>query len=94
MNCKPGDLAVIVRSAAGNEGKIVHCVRLAGEKVFLDSNLNRVGPFICWEVSPPMICVLGNVQQFFADEFLRPIRDNDGTDETLTWAPKREGIEA
>ena len=28
LNCKQGDLAVIVRSMAGNEGKIVQCPRL------------------------------------------------------------------
>lgn len=34
MNCKPGDLAVIVRSMAGNEGRIVQCIRLAGPGEF------------------------------------------------------------
>ena len=28
LNCKQGDLAIVIRSHAGNEGKIVTCVRL------------------------------------------------------------------
>lgn len=30
MNCKPGDLAYIVWSVRGNEGKVVRCLRLFG----------------------------------------------------------------
>ncbi|MCV5968706.1 hypothetical protein, partial [Lactococcus petauri] len=31
LNCKPGDIAICVRSKAGNEGRIVTCLRLATE---------------------------------------------------------------
>lgn len=30
LNCKQGDLAIIVSSSCGNEGKIVRCVEFAG----------------------------------------------------------------
>jgi hypothetical protein len=29
MNCKPNDLAIFVRSMAGNEGRVVTCIRFA-----------------------------------------------------------------
>lgn len=31
LNCKQGDLAIIVKSLAGNEGKIVRCLEYLGE---------------------------------------------------------------
>lgn len=83
MNCKPGDLAVVVRLT--NEdlrpylGRIVTCVRL--------------GDMDCWETAPmlePYRCVY--------DGALIPIRDpgDDAKDETLSWlpVPSREGVEA
>jgi len=31
MNCQQGDVAIVVRSKAGNEGKIVTCLRFVGQ---------------------------------------------------------------
>ena len=31
MNCKQGDMAVVVRSAADNEGKVVTCLEYVGQ---------------------------------------------------------------
>ena len=31
LNCKAGDLAIVVKSFTGNEGKIVRCIRLADD---------------------------------------------------------------
>jgi hypothetical protein len=79
MNCKPGDLAVIVRTERvdGKKyiGRIVRCLH-----PILDFG---------WIVEP-------NVPGFIGvhDRCLKPIRDNDGDDETLTWAPRRQGVEA
>lgn len=30
MNCKQGDMAVVIKSQAGNEGKVVTCLELMG----------------------------------------------------------------
>jgi hypothetical protein len=87
MNCKPGDLAVIVRSIAGNEGKIVRCVT----PVFMDGIL---GAGMRWVTDPPLPDFLGNGSYPPLDANMRPIRDNDGADETLTWASKPEGVTA
>lgn len=37
---------------------------------------------------------LGGNFEGIADKHLRPIRDSDGEDETLTWAGKPEGVAA
>lgn len=98
MNCKPGDLAVFVRSHAGNEGHIVRCLRLAEAsdftawrvfagpstgQVWLIEGLVRVNPS-------------GRKAPFAQDKNLRPIRDpgDDATDETLEWldVPGREPV--
>ena len=84
MRCKPGDLAIIVESDLGNEGKIVQCVKLIGDLTQRDlhGNLETVP---MWEVD---IDLDGEGDNTIADYQLRPIRDNDGEDETLTWAGK------
>lgn len=96
MNCKQGDLAIFVKSAAGNEGKIVQCVEYAGKRAlhFPDGKIEEVD---CWIVEPRPPGWRGRTHDAFTpDDFLRPIRDNDGQDETLTWAglPKKKGVEA
>ena len=75
MNCKQGDLAVILRSAAGNEGKIVRCVRS-----FIGSGEWGRGPR--WVTDPP---VPGTQRKcaYPLDAVMRPIRDSDGEDEIL-----------
>jgi hypothetical protein len=91
MNCKPGDLAVIVRSAAGNEGRIVRCVELVGD--FVLSHPNGLVTFPnTWLIDLPLIGWGGRQSKHVPDEWLRPIRDNDGEDESLTWAGKPSDI--
>ena len=86
MNCKQGDLAVIVKSWAGNEGKIVHCVRLATHldiaRVNFEKNMGAV-----WVVDTSLTTERGRQVSLALDCQIRPIRDNDGEDETLQWAP-------
>lgn len=89
MNCKPGDLAIVVRSYAGNEGKIVRCVRLLSEAQLWE------GPGIDslispdWEVDLPLRNCGGGMQSSIPDCLLRPIRDpgDDAVDETLLRLP-------
>ena len=81
MNCKPGDLAVIVRSERAPEhiGKIVTCVR---PHIFLGVE--------CWEITPTLKNSTGGTAYWAVpDRQLRPIRDpgDDAQDETLEWLP-------
>ena len=76
LNCKQGDLAVIVRSASGNEGKIVRCLALV-----MDAWAWGYGPR--WITEPP---VIGNAFGTIVpplDACMRPLRDSDGEDEVL-----------
>ena len=97
MNCKPGDLAVLIRSRAGNEGKIVRCVRLATSVEVMRENLSRAfGPI--WLLDGPIIHTDGRAKPYAKDAWLRPIRPqpDDAQDETLTWVsvPKNDEVSA
>jgi hypothetical protein len=72
MNCKPGDLAMYVGIDQADAGKVVRVV----------------GPFTStsWVVEPPLSPFRGHSGRNVKDAALRPIRDSDGEDETLTWA--------
>lgn len=99
MNCKPGDLAVMVRSKANNEGRIVEIVSPLGHEPFFDGARWGIGAGFCWLVrsaSGPVRSVRRGLHLEFPcpDAWLRPIRDNDGEDESLTWAPRKEGVPA
>ena len=91
MNCKQGDLAVIVRSIAGNEGKIVRCLELDPAHHFLSPAL-EVSVRPAWRVDRLLPAWSGCTHSFVADCNLRPIRGDEGDDETLAWAGKPEGV--
>lgn len=98
MNCKPGDLAIVVRGRSGkNDGKIVRVIRRA-------ANEEPIGKFLACAAGDELTNVSwmcsgndlytgrgeGPLQEWvFRDSVLRPIRDpgEDATDETLTWLP-------
>ena len=90
MNCKQGDLAVIVRSVSRNEGRIVRCLRLHSSEMFdLDDKFINSGP------RGPRWVIEGNIKSIegkrlfsVADAQLRPLRDSDGEDEMLRFAGK------
>ena len=82
MNCKPGDMAIVVSSRMGNEGKVVTCLKLRPY-----SNL-LLGPV--WETDNHSILswtLSGGYEKLntIPDCLIRPLRDSDGTDETLSW---------
>ena len=83
MNCKQGDLAVIVRSYVGNEGKIVECQRVEAHH-----HVYPGGVFVklCWFIGRPLLGWRDTQTFFVPDEFLRPLRDTDGEDEMLRLA--------
>jgi len=77
MNCKPGDLAILLSPDKTSErwasGRIVRCL-----STFMEDG------HLCWRVEPrvgmhPGVC----------DAVLRPIGNpgDDATDETLNWLP-------
>lgn len=96
MNCRPGDLAVVVFSKnIENVGAIVRCIRLISDSEQVDGvqwTQRRGGP--CWLVESEgrLLAwgIAGHVRRrAFADALLRPIRDpgEDAQDETLLWKP-------
>jgi hypothetical protein len=87
MNCKQGDLAIQIRSSAGNEGRIVRCVRFIGHgRKRRPGGVMRDVPDL-WEIDPPGRTWDGKWTNEVSDAWLRPIRPEPGTDETLLWAP-------
>lgn len=88
MNCKPGDLAIIVRSVAGNEGKIVRCIKYAGKIRWLVIGGGEEFKE-SWEVDSLIRSIDGTRTNLIKDDQLRPISDpgEDAQDETLQWLP-------
>ena len=93
LNCKQGDLAVIVRSTVNPQtvGMIVQCVKYKPSPI--------AGP--AWEIDRSVaphvqIGMFIHAADWIRDANLRPLRDNDGTDETLTWrdVPTPTGVPA
>ena len=92
MNCKPGDLAYVIRSAAGNEGKPVQVINADVFELPGDLGLARYGHL--WRVRSglpfnSLLTIAPGEEFVFPDAWLRPIRDpgNDARDETLEWLP-------
>lgn len=81
MNCKPGDLAVLIRSEWAPQcvGQITRCVERR-------DYYGAPG----WTVDPPFRHALRDVDPAWTlDSSLKPIRDpgDDAQDETLNWLP-------
>jgi len=70
LNCKQGDLAIVIRSNKGFIGKIVKCLSLA--------RCNPLTGEAGWFTEPK----LGGYH-CIVDSALRPIRDSNETDEIL-----------
>lgn len=83
MNCKPGDLAVLVRSDAGNEGKIVTCVKYVG---FVPTwRYNDL-----WEIDRGLLDNFGEISKYASDSCLKPLRGGEGEDEMIRIAGKSQ----
>ena len=78
MKCKKGDLAVIVHSYAGNEGKIVRCLRISEPDFF-----NPIDDGPRWLVDKKLTTSNLRRTRTVADSQLRPLRYSDGEDEIL-----------
>ena len=87
MNCKEGDLAVIVRSDFGHGGKIVRCLKPHISLVWRSGRRGIASSpqeVFCWQIDTPLL-KKGKMHNIMNDECLRPIRDQPGADETLSW---------
>jgi len=82
MRCREGDLAVVIKSDwEYNIGRLVKCVKIWQEGIWVI------------ETTCVMKCsVVGSTDKvpkgmpiLVYDNYLRPIRDNDGEDETTHW---------
>ena len=93
MNCKPGDLAIVVRARVpANLGRIIRVIVFNPNARFV----NRPGVFGGWEYEGEELIPSepGYRCRAVRDECLRPLRNQDGADETLQWAGKPEGVTA
>jgi len=81
MNCKQGDLAIVIAAVwdMSTIGRVVTCIQHV-PKGFETKEQRAAGNDV-WLVSD------GREKWLHGDSRLRPIRDNDGEDETLQWAP-------
>ncbi len=82
MNCEPGDLAIMVKSYAGNEGKIFHCVRLATMDELMRDSFDTGTNW--WLIDRAIPSTWGELAPYADDKNLRPIRPGDMSDETPT----------
>lgn len=94
MRCKVGDLAVVVKSYSGNEGKIVRCVEFFPARRYRLPSGELTHALDGWRTEPRLPAFDGTPAICTPEEHLRPIRDNPGADETLTWADKPERVTA
>ena len=85
MNCRQGDLAMIVWSMASNEGVFVTCVNKLGW--FKDADTLDVR--FWWEIDRSLPDKFGIMDTICCDDQLRPIRPHgdDETDESTAWLP-------
>ena len=83
MRCKQGDLAIITKSYAGNEGKIVRCVRLAPELGDMATLPDlSITPAVWWEIDRNLQTWGGSQGKFIPDDQLTPLRPPSSEDET------------
>ena len=85
MNCKLGDVAIVVNSIRGNLGKVVMCLEYVGLVRWLNNDGSSV-ECPTWKTDTDFNNPLPIFTYLIADDQLRPLRDTDGTDETLEWA--------
>jgi hypothetical protein len=93
MNCKPGDLAMIVGGVQENLGRLV---RVIGPVDVWGWEVEALQPLTVY-TSPPgaAVGILGaGGHAGVSDHILRPLRDQDGDDQTFTWAGKPSHIDS
>ena len=66
MNCKKGDMAVIIKSVAGNTGKVVTCLKQVGR-------LEGWSEKDYWIIDREIPTNLGRTNHYISDSYLMPI---------------------
>jgi len=97
LNCRPNDLALIVRGKF-IVGRVVRCIRIAHHDEIRAHLVKSPGtgsprPGVYWLIDQPIPWFWGPVDDrrhfaalpFVLDANLKPLRDDPGQDETLTW---------
>jgi hypothetical protein len=87
MNCKQGDLAIVVHSTAGNEGKIVRCLEFIGTD--RDNEGCHMVGVDRWRVDRVLPTNARTLCDSVQDHRLRPLRDTDKPDEIPTRVPEK-----
>ena len=97
MNCRKGDLAVVVRSSVGNAGRFVKVLAPLGVEPKYDGRIwslgNSKGAFhwLVRTAGSPLNSIRGDryIEMPMPDDCLRPLRDpgDDAADQTLEWLP-------
>jgi hypothetical protein len=88
LNCRPGDLAILVRAHPVASACIGRVVRLVGVTLISGSPAWSYEG-MPWRGGSPMDRW---TWYEIPDAWLRPIRDNDGEDESFRWAPAPEKV--
>lgn len=91
LNCKPGEMAIKVKGSSTHEipvGAVVTCLDYRTEP-WIDDVTGEENTHGVWHVEfrGSDTCPVSNCWWVCEDEHLRPIRDTDGEDETLSWLP-------
>ena len=85
MNCRQGDIAMIIYSLADNEGKVVICLEFVGRRIPHRSS----GAEDFWRVDTPIRCLTEKgkpsleFSPYVSDSCLRPMRPTGEIDEML-----------
>lgn len=91
MNCKQGDIAVVIRAInTKNIGRVCQCLKHKREARMMPSGDS--GIFDCWETDQAFEDWTGRADHSMEDMNLKPLRDTDGVDEMLriTGKPKEK----
>jgi hypothetical protein len=91
MNCKQGDMAVVVHRRYSWDGwRIGHIAKC------VEPDFHPITKEPAWVIDPPLISPTGEVHDAIIDAILRPIRDpgDDATDEVVQRIGKPEGVTA
>lgn len=93
MNCKEGDLCVVVVPGRPADGMIVRCVKYLGFG-FIGTSVGVKSKHV-WELDRAVPAFDGKPTKVSQDDVLRPIRDpgDDAVDQTLEWldVPTKQG---
>lgn len=93
-NCRIGDIAVVIKSPTGkNLGKIVKCIRRIEVNEIIDGRRMNIADDVVWLTDSTLTWTKkGGSHEYEAhfcrDSILKPLRDDDGDDETMIWAGK------